>query len=34
VGCWTKRPVFVVAIVRLAGSPDIWLTPLMILGMQ
>jgi len=26
--------VFVVAIVRLAGSPDILLTPLMILGMQ
>jgi NitT/TauT family transport system permease protein len=27
-------PIFVVLIVRFAGSPDIWLTPLMILGTQ
>ncbi len=27
-------PIFVVLIVRLAGNPDIWLTPLMILGTQ
>ena len=27
-------PIFVVAIVRFAGNPDIWLTPLMILGTQ
>ncbi len=27
-------PIFVVLIVRFAGNPDIWLTPLMILGTQ
>ena len=27
-------PIFVVAIVHFAGNPDIWLTPLMILGTQ
>ena len=27
-------PVFVVLIVRFSGNPDIWLTPLMILGTQ
>ena len=27
-------PIFVVLIVRFSGSPDIWLTPLMILGAQ
>ena len=27
-------PIFVIAIVRFHGSPDIWLTPLMILGTQ
>ena len=27
-------PIFVIAIVRFNGSPDIWLTPLMILGTQ
>ncbi len=27
-------PIFVVLIVRFSGSPDIWLTPLMILGTQ